>query len=124
MTRVERDGNTANFALTRRAGDLVFVSGQASVEDGAIVPGTFAEEMDRALANLRRALAAEGLALSDVVQVTAYVRDPADLAEYNSLYQRHFTAPLPARTTLTGCLSDRIRFEIDAVAAGARRPAP
>lgn len=119
-----RDGNTANFALTRRAGDLVFVSGQASVEDGVIAPGTFAEEMDRAVGNLRRALAAEGLGLPDVVQVTAYVHDPAHVAEYNTLYPRYFTPPLPARTTLTGCLSDRIKFEIDAVAAGTRGQAP
>lgn len=114
---MNRDGNTAKFAAFVRAGDFVFVSGQASVdEDGSIVPGTFAEEMHRSLGNVIRVLAAAGLELSDVVKVGAYVRDAGDLAEFNRLYTEYFTHPLPARTTVTGCLPESIRFEVDVVA--------
>lgn len=105
------------FPPAVRAGEFVFVSGQASVDElGTIVPGTFAEEMHRSIENVRRALATEGLALSDVVKVCAYVQDPADLAEYNRLYPRYFPAPRPARTSLANCLTDAIKFEIDVVA--------
>ncbi|ORA37341.1 RidA family protein [Mycobacterium aquaticum] len=112
----QRSGNTHNFSSCVSAGDLLFVSGQASVLDGAIVPGTFAEEMARSIDNLRRILESRGLNLADVVKVGAYVRDPGDLVEFNKLYPRYFSNPLPARTTITSCLPDTIKFEIDAVA--------
>ncbi|OXM74161.1 MULTISPECIES: RidA family protein [Amycolatopsis] len=114
---VSRDGNTSKFSSFVRAGDLVFVSGQASVdENGSIVPGTFAEEMRRSFANIIRVLADAGLELSDVVKVGAYLRDAGDLPEFNRLYTEYFTDPLPARTTITGCLPESIRFEVDVVA--------
>lgn len=112
------DGNTANFTAAVVAGGLVFVSGQASVdESGTIVPGTFAEEMDRSIRNVERVLAAHGLDLSDVVKVGAYVHDPAHLAEFNARYRDYFAPPLPARTTIANCLTEQIKFEIDVVAA-------
>lgn len=116
-TAADLDGHTAMFSPFVRAGDFVFVSGQASVdENGQIVSGTFAEEMRRSIENVRRVLAESDLTLADVVKVNAYVHDPADLAEYNQLYPEYFPAPRPARTTLTSCLADRIKFEIDVVA--------
>jgi 2-iminobutanoate/2-iminopropanoate deaminase len=97
-------------------GDWVFVSGQASVDDqGAIVNGSFEEEMHRSMRNLEVVLNAAGCSLTDVVAVRAYVHDPADLAEFNALYREYFTNPLPARTTLTSCLGP-IKFEIDVTA--------
>lgn len=98
------------------SGGFVFVSGQASVDErGAIVSGSFGEELRRAMENLRTVLAAAGCGLEDVVQVRSYVQDAADLPEYNELYREFFSHPLPARTTLTNCLG-RIKFEVDAVA--------
>lgn len=117
QTAVTRDGNTANFAKSVRAGEFVFVSGQASVDsNGVIVPGTFAEEMRRSVANVRDILAEYHLDLSDVVKVNAYLQDPGDLSEYNLLYRSSFSAPLPARTTITNCLTEAIKFEIDVIA--------
>lgn len=97
---------------------FVFVSGQASTNDqGEIVADTFAGEMRRSLANIAKLLAAAGLDFSDVVQVRSYVRDPSDLAEYNVVYREFFQATFPARTTLTGCLPEFLKFEVDVVAA-------
>lgn len=111
------DGNTANFSPAVRAGEFVFVSGQASVDArGQIVPGSFADEMARSIGNVRQILAGYQLDLADVVKVNAYVQDPADLAQYNQLYRRYFEQPLPARTTITNCLTEAIKFEIDVVA--------
>lgn len=116
-TAAMRDGNTANFARSVRAGEFVFVSGQASVDgNGMIVPGTFAEEMRRSVANVRDILAEYYLDLSDVVKVNAYLQDAADLPEYNLLYRSFFSEPLPARTTITNCLTEAIKFEMDVVA--------
>lgn len=118
MTKAaQRDGNTANFSPSVQAGGFVFVSGQASVdESGQIVPGSFAEEMDRSVSNVKRILAERNLGLSDVVRVNCYLQDTADAPEFNRLYPQYFSVPLPARTTIAGCLSDQIKFEIDVIA--------
>lgn len=106
------------FSPAVRVGDLILVSGQASVSaEGEIIPGTFEEEMRRSVANVERVLSAAGAVLADVARVTAYVRDEADLAEYNKLYAELFSSPYPARTTLTGCLPASLRFEIDVIAS-------
>lgn len=104
------------FSPAIRAGDFVFVSGQAAVDDaGAHVPGSFAEEMDLAFSNVSRILAAAGGSLDDVVQVRAYLGDREFRDEYNARYRDYFADPLPARTSLTVGLGD-LKFEIDVVA--------
>jgi 2-iminobutanoate/2-iminopropanoate deaminase len=104
------------FSPARVAGGLVFVSGQARVDDEArYLPGTLEEEMSDAMAGLSRLLGEAGCVLADVVQARCYVGDATDLAEFNQIYLRYFAEPLPARTTLIGCLGS-MRFEIDAVA--------
>ena len=61
-------------------------------------------------------LRAEELTLENVVRVTSYVQDPADLAQYNQLYREFFSQPFPARTTITSCLTAALKFEIDVIA--------
>ncbi len=116
------------FSPATKFGDLIFVSGQASVDaTGKIVPDTFEGEFRRSVENLRAVLLSAGSALSHVCQVRCYVRDPADLARYNQLYREYFPSPQPARTTITHCLPETLRFEIDCVAVvkqGAPAPAP
>lgn len=105
------------FSPAVRVGSLVFVSGQASVDDqGKIVNDTFAGEMRRSFANVERVLAGAGLTLKNVVKVSSYVARQEDLAEYNRLYREILMAPFPARTTLIGCLGDLLKFEVDVVA--------
>ncbi|WP_395153683.1 RidA family protein [Ilumatobacter sp.] len=104
------------------ANGFVFVSGQASVDaTGAIISGTFDDEMRRSFSNVESILASAGLTLRDVVRVTSYVRDAADGPRYNEIYHEFFTAPLPARTTISNCLSPALKFEVDVIAV---RPNP
>ena len=105
------------FSLAVRAGGLLFVSGQAAVdESGNLVPGTFEAEFRLSLENLRRILEAAGSGLDRVVKISSYVRDAEDVPLYNQLYREYFAAPFPARTTITGCLPAALRFELDCVA--------
>jgi 2-iminobutanoate/2-iminopropanoate deaminase len=100
-----------------RVGDLVFVSGQASVDStGKIVPDTFEGEFRRSVENMRKVLESAGCDLSHVVQTRNYVRDPANVARYNELYREYFQAPYPARTTITNCLPPTLQYEIECVA--------
>lgn len=97
-------------------GDLIFVSGQASVDQsGKIVPGTFEEEFRRSLENLIKILEDAGSDLSHVVQTRNYLRDTEDGAQYQELYKEYFKPPYPARTTITQCLKS-LKYEIDCVA--------
>jgi 2-iminobutanoate/2-iminopropanoate deaminase len=111
--------NPRPFSPAIRAGDFVFVSGQASVgQDGQIVPDTFEGEFRRTMSAIEAILAAAGLSLRHVVQVRSYLADGKDSAEYNKLYREYFKEPLPARTTTSGCLGNPaiIKFEMDVVA--------
>jgi 2-iminobutanoate/2-iminopropanoate deaminase len=105
------------FSPAVRVGDMVFVSGQASVDaSGKIVSDTFEGEFRRSVENLRKVLQSAGADLAQVVQTRNYVRDAEDLPEFNRLYTEYFSAPYPARTTITGCLSSALRFELECVA--------
>ncbi len=109
------------FSPCVAVGDLILVSGQASVDDaGKIVGDTFEGEFRRSVENLRKVLEAAGSDLAHVVQTRNYVRDAADVPRFNELYREYFTAPFPARTTITNCLPASLRFEIEAIAV--RRP--
>lgn len=107
------------FSHATRVGDLVFVSGQASVDlaTGDIIAGTFAEEMTRSVENLRTIITSAGGRWEDIVKVNCYVRRDEDLPEYNRLYREFFSEPFPARTTITNCLPESILFEIDCIAS-------
>jgi 2-iminobutanoate/2-iminopropanoate deaminase len=109
------------FSPAVRVGDLIFVSGQASVDiTGQIVPDTFEGEFRRSVENLRKVLLTAGSDLAHVVQTRNYVRDPENLALFNKLYREYFTAPFPARTTITHCLPATLRYEIECVAVPAQ----
>lgn len=105
------------FSAAVEANGFVFVSGQASVDrTGTIVPGTFEEEMRRSMENVIDVLQSAGLTLENVVRVTSYVHDVADVALYNQLYLDYFSQPYPSRTTITSCLSPALKFEVDVIA--------
>lgn len=105
------------FSPAVAVGDLIFVSGQASVDPtGKIVSDTFEGEFRRSVENLRKVLECAGSDLAHVVQTRNYVRDAADVTLYNQLYREYFSAPFPARTTIANCLPPTLRYEIEAVA--------
>lgn len=109
------------FSPSVVVGDLILVSGQASVDaSGKIVSDTFEGEFRRSVENLRKVLEAAGSDLQHVVQTRNYVRDPEDVPLFNQLYREYFSAPFPARTTITHCLPATLRFEIEAMAVKAQ----
>jgi 2-iminobutanoate/2-iminopropanoate deaminase len=105
------------FSPATKVGDLIFVSGQASVDAGGkIVSDTFEGEMRRSIENLRKVLEDAGSDLAHVAQTRNYVRDGEDVPLFNKLYAEYFSAPFPARTTITNCLPPTLRYEIECVA--------
>lgn len=105
------------FSPAVRVGDVVYVSGQASVDaTGKIVSDTFEGEFRRSIENMRLVLQAAGCDLKDVVQTRNYVREAADVPRYNELYREYFSAPFPARTTITNCLPPTLKYEVECIA--------
>lgn len=116
-----RDADTPSshlpFSPAVVMGDLIFVSGQASVDaSGQVVSDSFEGEFRRSVENLRKVLESAGSDLAHVIQTRNYVRDAGDLALYNLLYGEYFAEPYPARTTITNCLPPALRYEIEAIA--------
>jgi len=116
---VDRDTPVSHlpFSPAVRVGDLIFVSGQASVDaTGKIISDTFEGEFRRSVENLRKVLETAGSDLKHVVQTRNYVRDADEVPRYNELYREYFSPPYPARTTITNCLPPALRYEIECVA--------
>jgi enamine deaminase RidA (YjgF/YER057c/UK114 family) len=102
----------------RRAGDLLFTSGQlARGADGAIVSGGIEAQAEQVLANLVRVLADNGCGPADVVKVTAWLTDASYGPAFNTAYRAVFGAPYPARSTVvSGLLAEDALIEVEAVA--------
>ncbi len=103
-----------------RAGNLLFVSGQAAVdESGAVVgPGDFDAQAEQVFRNLDAVLRAGGSDLSRVVKVTIYVTDMAVFPKILELRERYFTKPYPADTIveIAALGLPELVLEIDAIA--------
>ena len=120
MLKIIKEGAKSHlpFSPAIKAGDLVFISGQASVdsETGAVIKGSFEDEMRRSIENLIEILKVENLTLDNVINVKAYVAKEEDLKLYNSIYAEYFKNPLPSRSTIVNVLPSFLKFELDCVA--------
>jgi 2-iminobutanoate/2-iminopropanoate deaminase len=110
------------FPQALRVGQMVFVSGQGPLDPAVNAPisGTFSEQVDRTLDNLKAILAAAGLGFSDIAKVTVYLSDLRYVPEFNAIYESRIRAPFPARTLVQVGLRG-IDVEIDVIAIDSRQ---
>jgi 2-iminobutanoate/2-iminopropanoate deaminase len=102
-----------------RAGDTVYVSGQAGIDQqGNTVSEDFETQMRQAVANIEYVLAAAGGTLRDLVKVTIMVTDMAHLDIITKVRRDVFARPYPADTLLqvASLASPEWKIEIDAIA--------
>ncbi|MFH9796441.1 RidA family protein [Streptomyces virginiae] len=102
-------------------GEQVFIAGQyGSDESGHVVSDDFADQVERAFANLRTALAAAGLGPADVVRIGTYVVGHDERKLQVLLGHLHATwgTELPAQTLIgvAALALPGMLFEINAVA--------
>ena len=100
--------------LVVNPGQLVVISGQASVDpQGSVVGATIEEQTEYTLQNCVRQLETAGCSLKDVFKVNVYLSNIADWAAYNVVYQRLLPAPRPVRTTVEARLLPNFLIEIE-----------
>ena len=101
-------------------GGFLFTSGQIPLDPGTgeLVPGGIEASVERVFDNLEAILAASGLTLADVVKTTVYLKDGADSNAMSEEYARHFSEPLPARSSVvvSRLKNAEMLIEIEAVA--------
>jgi 2-iminobutanoate/2-iminopropanoate deaminase len=107
------------YSQAIEAGDLLFCSGQIALDHraGHLVEGGIETETRCVLGNLGEILRAAGLDLNDVVKTTIFMIDLGDFDIVNRIYDEHFEAPYPARSTVqVAALPRGARVEIEAIA--------
>jgi len=104
------------FSKTRRAGGLMFLSGELPLAPDGSIPAGIGPQTDLALGRIAATLASQGLSLADVISCTVYLADKADFPAFNAAYARHFGDPLPVRTTVQAELMLDAGIEITVIA--------
>ncbi|HEY7489506.1 MAG TPA: RidA family protein [Candidatus Tectomicrobia bacterium] len=117
----------ASYAHAVRVGDLLFISGQVSLDaSGRLIgPGDIGTQTHQVLSTMQTILRLADLGLEDVVKTTVMLTDWRHYTAYNNVYRQFFAPPYPARSTVCGGLATRgALLEMEAIAvAGARHTA-
>ena len=106
------------YSQATRAGDLLFVSGQAglSPETGDVAGADFESQARQAFENLRAVLAAANCGMDDVVKTSCWVADAASFQDFNALYAEFFPNEPPTRSTPIVALPKGLLFSIECIA--------
>jgi reactive intermediate/imine deaminase len=104
------------FSPWRRIGQTIAVSGQIGLgDDGKLVEGGFAPQLEQTLRNLSNVLIDAGVTRDQVIKVNVYLADIADWSALNGPYAAFFGSSLPARTAFAAsALPLGARVEIEA----------
>ena len=101
---------------------LIFIAGQLGLDlENKLVgePGDFRAQADKAIENLKLALADAGATINDVVKINNYLVDMSHIAIFREVRDRHFNMSAPPAST-TVAISQLARpgalFEIEAIA--------
>ena len=97
--------------------DLLFVSGQTPIvpETGKLVEGGIEAQTQQVFDNLKAILSAADLSLDNVIKLNVFLIDMEDFSAMNSVYEKQFETPFPARTTVAVAglpLSARVEIEL------------
>ncbi|MBJ6144054.1 Rid family detoxifying hydrolase [Hymenobacter sp. BT559] len=108
------------YSQAIKAGNTVYVSGQIPLDAAGQLVGTgdVSAQTHQVLKNLTAVLAAAGLALTDVVKCSIFVKDLGNFATINQIYGTYFDeATAPARETVeVSRLPRDVEVEISCIA--------
>lgn len=108
------------YAQARRAGDLIFVSGQLPIDPatGIFNSEDAAQQARQSLKNIKAIAEAAGTDIASTVKTTIFLTDLSNFAAVNEVYAGFFEAPYPARACVeVSALPKGAKVEIEAVIA-------
>ncbi len=108
------------FSQAMRVGDLVFVSGQAAIDENAQVvgEGDFMAQAHQVFKNLKVILEQAGSGLDRIVKVGIFITDMSYFPQIVELRGQYFSEPYPADTIVQveALALPGLMLEIEAVA--------
>ncbi len=111
------NGRTLSLSRAIRAGDMVYLTGQVPLKDGApMTDGSIEDQTRVVIEMIRDTLELAGCELSDVVKAMVWLRDRADFPGFNEVYAEYFPSEPPARSAVISELLVDVRIEIEVVA--------
>jgi reactive intermediate/imine deaminase len=108
------------YSQATAAGNLVFLSGQIPLvpETMEVVAGDFEARAVQVFENLKAVAEAAGGTLNDAVKITVFLTDLGNFATVNSVMERYFDKPFPARAAVgVASLPKGVDVEADAILA-------
>lgn len=108
----------ASFSRAVVDGDMVYVSGTTGMDrETAAFPADAADQTRLALGHVETALGEAGASLADVLRVTVYIVDRADLMPVCEAIGEAFADIRPANTTVIAALAlPEMKVEIEVTA--------
>mgnify|MGYP001559204856 CR=1 FL=1 len=101
MMNFKKSMSSLPFSPFKKAGNLIFISGQVGQKEGKLVSESLENQVIQAVANIAEILKQNNLGLENVVDVTAFLVNQEDYALFNQVYTKQFSEPYPTRTTVT-----------------------
>lgn len=101
------------------SGNYVFTSGQIPLDpaSGNLIEGGIAEQTEQVIKNLSAVLEAADTGLENTVKTTCFLKNIADFAEFNAVYEKYFPNK-PARSCIeVSALPKGALVEVEVVAA-------
>ena len=106
------------YSQAIEAGQYVYVSGQIPLnyKDMTLVEDSFDNQVEVVLRNLKNIANASGCNLNDCVKLTVYLSDLENFSIVNTVMERFFDEPYPARAAVeVSRLPKDVSIEIDAI---------
>ncbi|MDE0754255.1 MAG: RidA family protein [Woeseiaceae bacterium] len=110
-------GRTLSLSRAVRAGDMIYLTGQIPMQDGApMTDGSIEDQTRSCIENIRATLQLADCDLDNIVKTTVWLKDRADFPGFDKTYGEYFSNAPPARTGLVGEFLVDIKVEIECVA--------
>lgn len=111
------NGRKLSLSRAVRAGNMLYLTGQIPLRDGApMIDGSIQEQTRSCIENIRETLQLAGCDLSDVVKTTVWLKDRKDFPGFDETYGEFFSDDPPARSGLVSDFLVDIKVEIECVA--------
>jgi 2-iminobutanoate/2-iminopropanoate deaminase len=106
------------YSVAVNYGNLIFTSGQIPLDrQGNIVGTDIKAQTKQTIENLKNILEENGSSIDKVIKTTVYLKDIAEFAGMNEVYNEYFEDSAPARSTLEAArLPKNVKIEMDIIA--------